>query len=398
MKWLLLLTCFLVAHPLYAKGDLIKPDGYYNVGVQDIHVISGKLINKHYRCQHHSDFFRKQKNDFSANNRQDFCREMVLRIYYPAKHEYQAKHAHYHALPNMESFASKNAPIYPHQFPTILFVPRQDMLAQDYENILTQLASHGYIVIGINSPFFAKSLRFPDGHIVQSASFKAVDRPAIHRQILHNLMTVRREAENSTGVIGKFAKHIQARHIGVLGHVTGAYAAITAAREYYSLFRAGVSLDVENAYYTTALKPVYGAPFMRLFSAGWRQASQQQFSMPTQAKIEIDNNNFAVFLSPSSANKSYTTEMNYSDLATLQYDPTKMSEMGTANGSKTAKLINNYLVQFFDTYLKGLPSPCLAYCMALSKDSQIRCGPFKPYIYMLPIAHHAVANQSNERV
>ena len=44
---------------------------------------------------------------------------------------------------------------------------------------------------------------------------------------------------------------------------------------------------------------------------------------------------------------------------------------------KKEQLVNYYVLQFFDMYLKGITSNCLAHCISVSKDSLLECGGYK---------------------
>jgi hypothetical protein len=39
-----------------------------------------------------------------------------------------------------------------------------------YTTFLENLASHGYIVVGVDSPFFSSAVKMPDGRIIQNKS------------------------------------------------------------------------------------------------------------------------------------------------------------------------------------------------------------------------------------
>jgi hypothetical protein len=50
---------------------------------------------------------------------------------------------------------------------------------------------------------------------------------------------------------------------------------------------------------------------------------------------------------------------------------------GTGNGWDITQSINLYLLQFFDTYLKGQENPAFTECTPLSSNASLRCGPGK---------------------
>ena len=54
---------------------------------------------------------------------------------------------------------------------------------------------------------------------------------------------------------------------------------------------------------------------------------------------------------------------------------TRATMLGTGNGWEITDSINTYLVQFFNTYLKGEENPAFKKCIPLHKDTYIKCGP-----------------------
>lgn len=92
-------------------------------------------------------------------------------------------------------------------------------------------------------------------------------------------------------------------------------------------------------------------------------------------------------MSPSEQDHDFSYHMNFSDFSTLQYLPAEQialayfkqqgmkSPLGAGNGWEITNTINIYLVQFFDTYLKGEINLAFKKCTVLSKDNYIKCGP-----------------------
>ncbi len=56
------------------------------------------------------------------------------------------------------------------QYPVIIFSHGLGAVSALYTTFLENLASHGYIVVGVDSPFFSAALRFADGRIVRNES------------------------------------------------------------------------------------------------------------------------------------------------------------------------------------------------------------------------------------
>ena len=74
--------------------------------------------------------------------------------------------------------------------------------------------------------------------------------------------------------------------------------------------------------------------------------------------------------------------MSFSDYSTLQYQSSSIKSyldkfqkglLGTADGWNITREINAYVLQFFDQYLKKIPSKNLNSCTAIAKDSMLTC-------------------------
>ncbi|HJQ39516.1 MAG TPA: hypothetical protein VKB93_20425, partial [Thermoanaerobaculia bacterium] len=56
------------------------------------------------------------------------------------------------------------------RYPLILFSHGLGSVAGLYSTLLENLASHGYVVAGINHPYFSAAMRLPDGRVVKNES------------------------------------------------------------------------------------------------------------------------------------------------------------------------------------------------------------------------------------
>lgn len=186
-KIIILFSSILFCHFASADEYLLKPTGEYQVGFQDYHWIDKA------RCP--DIFYNKSKNeqDFSQENRKNFCTEFMVRIYYPTEQAFTKENrALYYqpvmkyiensvqalkfpnlskekidTLSQLKSFTIENAPLVKGKiFPVLFFEPGAFAQVQNYENTIGNLVSHGYIVVGINNTFLAAAVQFPDGHTV----------------------------------------------------------------------------------------------------------------------------------------------------------------------------------------------------------------------------------------
>src|SRR4029079_9856043 len=55
-------------------------------------------------------------------------------------------------------------------YPLIVFSHGLGRVSAQYTTLLENLASHGYIVVGVDSPFFSSAVQMPDGRIIKNES------------------------------------------------------------------------------------------------------------------------------------------------------------------------------------------------------------------------------------
>ena len=403
------------------KEYLSRPEGKYSVSFKDFH-----WINNH-RCP--DDFYIKGKNetDFSKENQSKFCREIMTRIYYPSAEKLSnQKRVYYYSpmikaqenfidnlnIPNLsrkeintlseiKSFTMENKSYVKNKsFPILLFNPGYGCDFQIYENILTDIVSHGYIVIAINNTFISQAIQFPDGRTVKIASDVDLSIKQEDDSVLSDIVFVRNKIK-FLKIHEPILSAISTARIGVFGHSIGGFSIVEAIRKQPHLFDVAALLDAIPVTFGTRMYSPnemkgFEIPVMRLFSAEWR--SFDTFSTPREAQFILNANNFNVLLSPNMQDTTYTRHNSFTDLSTLQYHPVseKFTEyqkeqchknltqqcpkdpggVGTANGWHERKVINKYLIQFFDIYLKNKSDLDLEKCRRISKDTILSCGKF----------------------
>jgi pimeloyl-ACP methyl ester carboxylesterase len=127
--------------------------------------------------------------------------------------------------------------------PVLLFTPGLGWLASDYSVLLEDLASHGYVVVGLASPGFADVVRFADGReVVRTLGIGeriGADQAIVHADAAYVLDRLRAMAEDPHGLLHD---QVDLERIGVLGHSLGGTTALMlAARD--STIRAAVNID-----------------------------------------------------------------------------------------------------------------------------------------------------------
>jgi predicted dienelactone hydrolase len=159
-----------VAFPLF---DPPAPTGPYGVGISDVHLV---------------DTARAE----TMTDDPDDHRELMVRIWYPARvagdaepepflreveplHGVLVRGAAFlrpfmlHHLQRIRSHSYHDVPLAEGQapFPVLIFSHGNSLYASQNSVLMEHLASHGYVVFGIDHPYQASAVRFPDGRVAR---------------------------------------------------------------------------------------------------------------------------------------------------------------------------------------------------------------------------------------
>lgn len=224
-----------------------------------------------------------------------------------------------------------------------------------------QLASHGFVVVGVQHPYGAVVTVFQDGTVAKNnpsalpsgvpddeyevAARKLVDQWAGDLGFALDFL-----AEQNSDAGSPFHASLDLSRVGVYGHSTGGGAAIQFCGT-DSRCRAVLGQD----------------PFMRPVSQpvlenGLSQPSFFLFSQ-TWADLTDSRNNqlFAPFFSKLTATYGAvyiegTDHYDFSDLPLLSPLAPQLGLKGPINGKRVTLIINDYLLSFFDATLNGAPA------------------------------------------
>jgi len=141
------------------------------------------------------------------------------------------------------------------RFPILLFTPGLGWLPSDYSVLLEELASHGYVVVGLASPGFADVVRFDDGREVARTlgigEKIGSDQAIVHADAAFVLGRVRALVEEPHGFLHG---RVDLARVGTFGHSLGGTTALMlAARD--PAVRAAVNIDGDPMGDVVAITP-----------------------------------------------------------------------------------------------------------------------------------------------
>lgn len=343
------LVCMLFSHVATANQPitdyLLKPTGQYNVAFKEIHWINNTICPD-------PNFSKANQKNFSSDNKK-YCHELMTRVYYPTTFNARVGSPYYRPLVSVEqnnlkripdmkqeeleqlrklkSYTIENVPIVKSKkFPVILFISGSGGQIQFYENTITQLVSHGYIVVGINSVFINGDILLPNKTVartVDTQNWDVVSKitiPVLEQDVSFIYKKIHEPTQDPV------FKSMDLKHIGALGHSFGGRAIANVANQHERWFQALLTLDMEV--HMGSYQPKNSMmPCMHIISAYWRSAFNW---LPLQ--YHLGKNGYLVTLSPSADNKHYSYHINFTDLSTLQYLPAYQAAM-KYNHAKLAK-------------------------------------------------------------
>lgn len=290
MKKLILFVSFIfIKNFVYADEYYIKPTGQYEVGFQDFHWINGEMSSVgNYICpEDKQDPFYKlgeSKNNFSTNNQTNFCREIMTRVYFPIiwnAGKQRAKiseslYLNYRAVIEQQKvptitekdftqFSQINTYTYDFndydlkqdtlnildknsrgellKYPVIFFSPGNGSVFQDYENIINELVSWGYVVVGINNTFVSNQVVFPSEKdspkrvVARSQILNSPDHQDLVMTVPDNdaLFAIKNSFRKENLENNFIFKLFDRNHVSFLGHSGGGNVAIYLANTFKNI-------------------------------------------------------------------------------------------------------------------------------------------------------------------
>jgi pimeloyl-ACP methyl ester carboxylesterase len=245
------------------------------------------------------------------------------------------------------------------KYPVVIFSHGNGTNRSAYTVFMEELASQGYIVFGLDHPYGAGMVVFPDGHIVtQQAAYQ--DRMSFAERVATWSADQRfalDEIEKLAAHGSIFSGHLDINAVAVAGHSLGGIsAAKTCALD--KRFKAAINLDGGSGNISEALESKPGRPFMLMRKAGteFSIATDQQLAGWGMTRGEYnelmqknDQEEQAVFQDLAADAWEVTirgaAHNSFSDIRLLEHDNKGIDAV------RALAIINDYLLAFLDKYL-----------------------------------------------
>lgn len=253
----------------------------------------------------------------------------------------------------LETNATADAPVSSTMatYPVVFFSHGLSGVRYFESTYIENLASHGYIVVGIDHTYGALASVFPNNRVVLFSA----NQPPFERIVdiwTEDLSFVLDELTrlNINDPAGRFTGRLNLTQVGAMGHSTGGSAA-GQAHVADPRFKAGISLDAPQV--GDATIQGLDEPFMFMF------ASPSQY-FETTIQDQLRARGYQVII-------DHTTHYSFTDLPYLvdlagitpAVAAASTRPPGTIDPAQNLEILNGLTVAFFDRHLRGEAVPLL---------------------------------------
>lgn len=230
-------------------------------------------------------------------------------------------------------------------FPVLFFSPGLGMMPTDYTAIIENIASHGYIVVGVNPTHFVATTYFSNGTSV--GGIPLLNRlenledfmPVWVNDLLFSLKKIKELNLFDTSIL---FHHVNINEVGIFGHSYGGAAAAVASFK-DSTFKAGINMDGSPRGDTLQWK--LRQPFLILQSDQGLHTDQRSRLFYHGLK------NGRLIVIKNSRHRAFSDESVYP-----LPNPGRENLLGKIEGRKMVATTSHFIIAFFDIYLKHHPS------------------------------------------
>ena len=399
---IMILASGLIAYLIWFQPPfhLPKPTGQYAVGVKAYHWVD------------------ETRKETLSNDPEHPNRELMVKVWYPAAGKLPQKPstpiAPYliHHLKKTKpivyylgfsryfySFAKPNEPLAKEKikYPVIIYSHGSGGVKESGSAQCEELASHGYVVVGISHTYDSYVVQFPDGRLIERA------KSSVPRNFVERRKSIAKKTEiklsdvqfvlNKLNVLAndkssKFYKRLNLEKIGMFGQSAGGSITIQACRREPRI-KAGVNLDgsLLGSEETNPTGPV-NKPLMfilarettKMFDGPMDKKTRKVFNVSSPKEERMVRERYLdgikkvcrsfkqdsyIFVLDGAGHLDLTNTTLLKHASPLGKPLIKLGVMqgglgmSSIDGFRANEIVCTYLVNFFDKYLKGKPSELL---------------------------------------
>ena len=275
-------------------------------------------------------------------------------------------------LSSVQVHSVLNAPVSPEQtsYPVVIMRAGASAFTADYTVLAEDLASHGYVVVGLDAPYRTFLVVLPDRRVVERVPTANLTYPAMPVRaswpksffpmwmadihfVLHQL-----EGLNDADPTGRFTGRFDFQRLAALGHSFGGAQALQFCHEEP---RCRAAIDIDGIPFGTVIRDGLSKPGMILLSDHSREkadrAAKQDIADFRSIYVRLPS---GYFVTIHGAN-----HFTFSDQILLKSRLVVSALMavrvfGHLEPRRGLAITTDYVHTFFDVYLKGVPPSQLA--------------------------------------
>jgi pimeloyl-ACP methyl ester carboxylesterase len=326
-------------------------------------------------------------------------RELMIQIWYPAapsrnpyapyrrRQETTLLSSYQSVLPTHSRW---NSPIVQDgdAFPVLLYNPTWNGRRTVNTYLVEDLASHGFVVAGIDHTYNSEPVAFPDGRVVSSVVVKemnfaenspqTVEAAAQKEQVKQTADDIfvldRLEAMNDDPKSG-FHGRLDTDNAGAFGHSFGGSVSAQAA---YRDPRIRAALDLDGALFGQVQRRGLEKPFMFIEEDTYGPPSLDLSRLDNTSRVNavLDQNDDSMFQKSDGIRIRLHGSTHFSFTDKALFSPIKsLSGAGRISPRREDFIIRSYALAFFEGALKGKASPLLDSGKSPFPESSIELSP-----------------------
>lgn len=268
----------------------------------------------------------------------------------------------------------------PRTFPVILMKPGYGGLIHQYSTLAEDLASHGYVVVGSDSPYTTPVVVYEDGRVANQskAGHPQENTPGRKSELAPGwpndlmlpaakvwaedmrFMLDRLQEINAAGSTEMFAGRLDIHSVGTFGHSFGGSASLQFCKDDA---RCGAVINVDGGLWgdvalgglkKTALFMMSDRPIFQVPIADVEPNARALVEAIERIRSELPNKPNQLILKGSN-------HYNFADAALLteQHLARWTGSIGPIDQRRALEVARRYILAFFNTYLKGEPDKLL---------------------------------------
>lgn len=265
----------------------------------------------------------------------------------------------------IQTHSVRDAGVSPRQrlYPVVLMRGGHSALTADYTSVAEDLASHGYVVVGIDAPYRTFVVVLPDGSVIARSPENNAElgsdaqRVQVATKLVHawsanmSFAVDQMERLNAADVSGKFRGKLDLQRVGAFGHSLGGAEALQFCHDDP---RCKAGIDVDGAPFGSVVAEGVTQPFMFLMSDHSDEAAAETGPIEADLRSIFDR-------LPRDRRLQVTirraTHFGFQDgvrspilMSVLQMRGKRL------DGKRQLAIASHYINAFFDVYLCGEPA------------------------------------------